>query len=118
MCVLAELRDLSLTGARVQTDQELEVGLLSIATPIRTLSGKTVGAANVGIPTVRTSPDHMIGTVLPKLRETCDRIELEQKIASLRESQAIFVLPKSAFSNSPGCKHHLDCQHIPGASGL
>ena len=23
---------------------------------------------------VRTSPDHMIGTVLPKLRETCDRI--------------------------------------------
>lgn len=55
-------------------DQELEVGLLSIAIPIRTLSGKTIGAANVGIPTVRATPEHMIGTILPKLRETCDRI--------------------------------------------
>ncbi len=55
-------------------DQELEVGLLSIAIPIRTLSGNTIGAANVGIPTVRATPEHMIETVLPKLRETCDRI--------------------------------------------
>ena len=55
-------------------DQELEVGLLSIATPIRTYSGKIIAAANIGIPTVRATPEHMIAKVLPKLRETCERL--------------------------------------------
>ncbi len=55
-------------------DQELEIGLLSIAIPLKTLSGKTVGAANVGVPTVRATPEHLIKEVLPKLQDTGDRI--------------------------------------------
>lgn len=55
-------------------DQELEIGLLSIAIPLKTLSGKTIGAVNVGVPTVRATPEHMINEVLPKLLETGDRI--------------------------------------------
>jgi IclR family pca regulon transcriptional regulator len=55
-------------------DQELELGLLSIAIPIRTLSGKTIGAVNVGVPTVRATPESMVRDILPQLREMGDRI--------------------------------------------
>ena len=55
-------------------DQELEIGLLSIAIPLRTLSGKIIGAANVGMPTVRATPEDMIEKILPRLRETGERI--------------------------------------------
>ena len=55
-------------------DQELEIGLLSIAIPVRTLSGKTIGAVNVGVPTVRATPEDMIRDILPRLREMGDRI--------------------------------------------
>ncbi len=55
-------------------DQELEVGLLSIAIPLRTLSGKIIGAANVGMPTVRATRKDMIRDILPRLREAGERI--------------------------------------------
>lgn len=51
-------------------DQELEIGLLSIAIPVVTLSGKTVGAINVGCPSVRMNHKDMIDRVLPPLKNT------------------------------------------------
>ena len=55
-------------------DQELEIGLLSIAIPLRTRSGKVVGAINVGCPTVRKKPDDMRRKILPRLQDTARQI--------------------------------------------
>jgi IclR family pca regulon transcriptional regulator len=51
-------------------DQELEVGLLSIAIPLRNDAGGLVGAINVGVPTVRMTPRGMVDAILPRLQET------------------------------------------------
>lgn len=48
-------------------DQELEIGLISIAVPLRNSAGGLVGAINVGVPSVRCSREAMVGTILPKL---------------------------------------------------
>jgi IclR family pca regulon transcriptional regulator len=48
-------------------DQELEKGLMSIAVPLRNSAGGLVGSINVGVPTVRMSPDEMVRFILPKL---------------------------------------------------
>ena len=55
-------------------DQELEIGLTSIAVPVYSRIGTLAGAINVGVPSVRTSPDTMVETVLPKLQETVANI--------------------------------------------
>lgn len=51
-------------------DQELEKGLMSIAVPLRDPAGHLVGAVNVGVPTVRSSPEEMVRDILPRLQET------------------------------------------------
>lgn len=48
-------------------DQELEKGLMSIAVPLRNSAGGLVGSINVGVPTVRMSPDEMVRFILPRL---------------------------------------------------
>ncbi|MGP1395952.1 MAG: IclR family transcriptional regulator domain-containing protein [Inquilinaceae bacterium] len=55
-------------------DQELEIGLLSIAIPLVTLSGRTVGSINVGCPSVRATPKDMVRRILPALQETGQQI--------------------------------------------
>ena len=55
-------------------DQELEIGLMSIAVPLRNSVGGLVGAINVGVPTVRMSPADMESHVLPRLLETASSI--------------------------------------------
>jgi IclR family transcriptional regulator, pca regulon regulatory protein len=55
-------------------DQELEIGLASIAVPLRNASGGLVGAINVGVPVIRMTPDQMVEDVLPRLLETADNI--------------------------------------------
>ncbi len=55
-------------------DQELEIGLASIAVPLRNYQGVLVGAINVGIPTVRMSADEMVETILPRLLQTASNI--------------------------------------------
>lgn len=55
-------------------DQELEIGLISIAMPARDQSGALAGAINVGVPTIRMTPEEMVETVLPRLQETVDNI--------------------------------------------
>jgi IclR family transcriptional regulator, pca regulon regulatory protein len=55
-------------------DQELEIGLASIAVPLRKASGGLVGAINVGVPVVRMTADQMVDDILPRLLETADNI--------------------------------------------
>ncbi len=56
-------------------DQELEVGLLSIAIPLHYRSGELAGAINIAIPSIRATADDMLETYLPKLRETAEQIQ-------------------------------------------
>ncbi|MGB3408345.1 MAG: IclR family transcriptional regulator C-terminal domain-containing protein [Jannaschia sp.] len=55
-------------------DQELEIGLMSISAPLRTSAGALVGAINVGVPTLRMSPEEMVAEILPKLQTTVSNI--------------------------------------------
>lgn len=73
----ARLREI-LMGVREQgwclVDQELEMGLLSVAIPLRYRSGEMAGSINIAVPTVRATPDDMVNVFLPKLRETAEEI--------------------------------------------
>ena len=62
--VLIEVRDQGWS----MVDQELEIGLMSISVPLTTSAGVLVGAINVGVPTLRCSPEEMITDILPKLQ--------------------------------------------------
>jgi IclR family pca regulon transcriptional regulator len=55
-------------------DQELEVGLGSISTPIRNGAGKVVAALNVCSPSTRSSPEDMQKNILPELMAAAQRI--------------------------------------------
>jgi IclR family pca regulon transcriptional regulator len=55
-------------------DQELEIGLLSIAIPLRHRSGEVAGAINVGVPTLRATPADMVANILPRLNDTAAQI--------------------------------------------
>lgn len=68
--VLEQVRDQGWS----MVDQELEIGLMSISAPVRTNSGALVGAINVGVPTLRISPEGMVAEVLPKLQATVSNI--------------------------------------------
>ena len=57
-------------------DQELELGLLSVAIPLRYRSGVIAGAINIAVPSIRATPEKMIEVYLPKLRETAEQIQL------------------------------------------
>ncbi|WP_342069273.1 IclR family transcriptional regulator domain-containing protein [Yoonia algicola] len=55
-------------------DQELEEGLMSIAVPVYRTSDSIIGAINVGIPTLRMTPEGMVNEILPKLQATVQDI--------------------------------------------
>lgn len=57
-------------------DQEMELGLRSIAVPIRDASGQVIAALNVGGHTSRETVDDMLGRFLPALRRTAERISM------------------------------------------
>lgn len=67
------LEDVSEKGWAL-VDQELEKGLMSIAVPIHSSAGALVGAINVGVPSVRMTPEEMVESILPKLMETVANI--------------------------------------------
>jgi len=50
-------------------DQELELGLRSIAVPVKTLSGRVVAAMNIGLNAHRFPASKMVSSFLPVLRE-------------------------------------------------
>lgn len=55
-------------------DQELEVGLISIAVPLYNGADKLIGAINVGVPIIRMSRQRLEEFVLPKLIDTAEKI--------------------------------------------
>ena len=56
-------------------DQELEVGLCSVAVPIHNTAGDVVAAINLSTHATRASRDEIEARLLPPLRATADRIE-------------------------------------------
>jgi IclR family pca regulon transcriptional regulator len=54
-------------------DQELELGLRSIAAPLRA-GGRTIAALNVAVAAPRVSLDELRGTILPELLSAAERI--------------------------------------------
>jgi IclR family pca regulon transcriptional regulator len=50
-------------------NEELELGLRSIAVPVRGASGRVLAALNVGAQAMRVSPDRMVEEFLPVLRQ-------------------------------------------------
>lgn len=59
----------------VIVDEELELGLRSIAVPLRDRSGAVVAAINVSTQSARMSVDEMRRDILPFLRRAASRIE-------------------------------------------
>jgi IclR family pca regulon transcriptional regulator len=57
-------------------DQELELGLRSIAVPILDSSGKAVAAINIGIHAARASVHDMIRRFLPVLKDAAEELSL------------------------------------------
>jgi IclR family pca regulon transcriptional regulator len=71
--LLAELRRVRAQGYAV-IDQELEMGLRSIAVPIRDRGGRVLAAINIGAQAARVSLDDMIADYLPALRRASERL--------------------------------------------
>jgi IclR family transcriptional regulator, pca regulon regulatory protein len=67
-------------------DQELEVGLRSVAAPIRDASRRAVAAVNVSAHASRTTLEHVRRGLLPPLLETAGLIERDLAAGSPAES--------------------------------
>ncbi|RDI94674.1 IclR family transcriptional regulator [Meiothermus sp. QL-1] len=50
-------------------DQELELGLRSIAVPVQNARGQVLAAMNIGVQAARVSPEELLGRMLPVLRQ-------------------------------------------------
>lgn len=55
-------------------DEELELGLRSIAVPVRTRAGRVVAAMNAGVQASRVRPRDMVARLLPVLRQGAERL--------------------------------------------
>lgn len=64
--ILAEVRQVRAQGFAV-IDQEIEVGLRSVAVPIFDALGRTVAALNTGMAAIQASPEELQTTYLPAL---------------------------------------------------
>lgn len=62
-------------------DQELEIGLLAMAVPVRATNGHVAGAVNVTSHTSRMSNDEFVDKLLPELLETAKIIEADLRHA-------------------------------------
>jgi IclR family transcriptional regulator, pca regulon regulatory protein len=56
-------------------DGEVELGVRSVAVPIRDAAGRTIAAVNVGTSAARVSLDQMKKRILPQLRSAADSIQ-------------------------------------------
>ncbi len=56
-------------------DGEIEIGIRSMAVPVRASSGRTIAALNVGTSAARVPLDQMKKVFLPELRRAADAIE-------------------------------------------
>ncbi|MFF2513021.1 IclR family transcriptional regulator C-terminal domain-containing protein [Streptomyces sp. NPDC058086] len=62
-------------------DEELELGLRSVAVPVRERGGRVVAAVNVAMHSSRRTPEECVAEVLPELRATVGRIEEDLWVA-------------------------------------
>lgn len=62
-------------GNHALVDEELEIGLRSLAVPVRDRAGRMVAAINVPAQSARISADDMLRRFLPPLQDTARRIE-------------------------------------------
>lgn len=72
--VLAEIIRRIRADSFALTDEELELGLRSIAVPIRTRQNRIVAAMNVGVHAARVSAAEMVHRFLPQLRESAQSL--------------------------------------------
>lgn len=71
---LADIIAKARTDNFAMVDEELEIGLRSIAVPLRDRSGAIVAAINVSTQTSRHTPAEMEADILPSLRQMAARI--------------------------------------------
>ncbi|NKI98129.1 IclR family transcriptional regulator C-terminal domain-containing protein [Novosphingobium sp. SG707] len=57
-------------------DQELEVGLRSVAVPVRNAKGQVIAALNVGVNAMEHSVEHLRSNIAPALMETARMVGL------------------------------------------
>lgn len=57
-------------------NEELELGLRSIAVPVRGASGRVLAALNVGAQATRVSPERMVDAFLPVLRRSAQELSM------------------------------------------
>ncbi|MFP5070233.1 IclR family transcriptional regulator C-terminal domain-containing protein [Pseudonocardia nantongensis] len=76
-----ELRDVRARGW-ASTDQELALGIRSVAAPLRDGTGRVMGALNVNCHASETSMDTLLQTLLPRLLEAAAAISLDFARAS------------------------------------
>lgn len=72
----AELREVRARGWAL-TDQQLALGIRSVAVPLRDGSGRVVGALNVNTHAAETSVDHLLGHHLPLLLKAASDISAD-----------------------------------------
>ncbi|WP_319772535.1 IclR family transcriptional regulator C-terminal domain-containing protein [Breoghania sp.] len=72
--LFAEITNVRSRGYAI-LDQELEIGLRSIAVPLRDRAGRAFAGLNISSQTARVSRETMISEFLPLMRETARRIE-------------------------------------------
>ncbi len=53
-------------------DQELEIGLRSVAVPVRSLRGEVIAALNIGTHTQRVPIRHLQTRILPELKRAAE----------------------------------------------
>lgn len=63
-------------------EQELEIGLRSLAVPVRDRGGRAVAAVNVALHAGPDSPEHTVAAMLPALRACAARVETDLAMVS------------------------------------
>jgi IclR family pca regulon transcriptional regulator len=71
---LAAVMDRVARDGYALVDQELEVGLTSLAVPVRDLRGAVVAAVNVSVHASRVPPGNLVRRCLPELRRAADEL--------------------------------------------
>jgi IclR family transcriptional regulator, pca regulon regulatory protein len=66
--LIAVLRQVRASGHCVN-DQELEIGLRSIAVPLLDREGRAIAAVNVGVQAARVSVERLVNEILPAMRQ-------------------------------------------------
>ncbi|MFI5477032.1 IclR family transcriptional regulator C-terminal domain-containing protein [Streptomyces cacaoi] len=79
---LAEVLERTAAQGYALVDQELELGVRSLAVPIRDTTGRTVAALKLATHAGLRTPQETVTELLPALREAASRIEADLRIVS------------------------------------